>query len=241
MVHGDCQQSGGIPAASKTLSAILHSVSACAIVDAMKTVEFAVPAELDRPELSLRARKQTRTRNAIWNAAIDLFAEKGFDETTIDEIAEAAEISRRSFFRYFESKNDLMAQPIADLTVAVSKAVDSCPRTFSTAQLLQRVVLLLAREGAAEPRTAKVMEIVRRHPAAREAMVSRLASVQHQIEETFRSRCKDAFTVQVLSSLTLSALSLATQRWFVSGQPDISVNVREVFATIEKLAGEPVQ
>lgn len=210
----------------------------------MDPVPLAAHPSSDKPHSGLRARKQQRTESSIWNAAIDLFAEKGFDETTIDEIAEAAQVSRRSFFRYFESKNDLMAQPIANLTIALSKAVDSCPRSFSTAQLLQRVVLTLARESVAAPRTAKVMEILGRCPAARTAMVSRLASVQSQIEEAFRRRCKDAFTVQVLSSLALSALSLATQRWFTSGETDISETVREVFAAIAKVAGrldEPLQ
>jgi AcrR family transcriptional regulator len=186
------------------------------------------------PALGLRERKQKRTKDAIWNAAIDLFAEKGFEETTIDEIADAAEISRRSFFRYFESKSDLMAQPIANLTVSLSDAVDACPRSYSKAQLLQHVVLTLARESASEPRTVKVMEIVARCPAAREAMASRLSSVREQIEDAFGRRCKDAFTVQVLSSLAVSALGLATQRWFATGQ-DISKTVREVFASIAKV------
>lgn len=194
--------------------------------------------------MGLRARKQTRTRNAIWNAAIDLFAQKGFDETTIDEIADAAEVSRRSFFRYFESKSDLMAQPIANFTVTLSKAVDSCPRSFTTTQLLHRLVLTLAAESVAEPRKAKVMDILARYPAARDAMVSRMVRMQNEIEQALRRRCKDALTVRVLSSLTLSALSLATQRWCVSGQPDISVTVDEVLAAFAEVArglDEPAQ
>src|SRR5438034_1129540 len=58
---------------------------------------------------TLLARKQQLVRDVIWDAAIDLFTEKGFDETTVDDIAQTAGVSRRSFFRYFSSKSDLLA------------------------------------------------------------------------------------------------------------------------------------
>lgn len=52
----------------------------------------------------LRAQNRQRTTDDLAGAALRLFAEKGFENTTIDEIADAAGVSRRTFFRYFESK-----------------------------------------------------------------------------------------------------------------------------------------
>jgi AcrR family transcriptional regulator len=195
--------------------------------------------EPDAPKLGLRERKQRFTKNAIWDAAIDLFAEKGYDDTTIDEISEAAFVSRRSFFRYFESKHDLMARPIADLANSLSQAVASSPKNASAAELLRYVVSVLVQEAAAEPRTAKVMQIAARFPAAREALLSRMTTVQGEIEDAFRRRFKDPFTVQVLSSLTLSALSLATHHWFAGGQKDVEVSTRKVFSAIAEFVKEP--
>jgi AcrR family transcriptional regulator len=56
----------------------------------------------------LRERKKQRTRERIVEAAFDLFEERGFDGTTIADIAEAAEIAPRTFFSYFPSKDDVV-------------------------------------------------------------------------------------------------------------------------------------
>src|SRR4029453_19144819 len=56
----------------------------------------------------LRERKKQKTREAIVEAAFELFAERGFDGTTIVDIAEAAEIAPRTFFSYFPSKDDVV-------------------------------------------------------------------------------------------------------------------------------------
>ncbi|MER5429788.1 TetR family transcriptional regulator [Streptomyces sp. NPDC002588] len=62
----------------------------------------------DRPHLGLRERKKIKTRKAIRNAIYALIKEQGYEATTIDQIAERAEVSPSTVFRYFPTKEDIV-------------------------------------------------------------------------------------------------------------------------------------
>ncbi len=64
--------------------------------------------------VGLRELKKQRTRRAISEAAIRLFLERGYDSVSIVDIAAAAEVSKRTLFQYFPSKDDLVVHRIAD-------------------------------------------------------------------------------------------------------------------------------
>lgn len=75
----------------------------------------------------LRERKKQRTHAAISDAAIALFLDRGFTQVSVAEVAEAADVSKRTLFAYFPSKEDLVVHRLADHETEAARVVRSRP------------------------------------------------------------------------------------------------------------------
>ncbi|MDT6982003.1 TetR family transcriptional regulator [Streptomyces lusitanus] len=104
-------------------------------MDTVGTVVGALP----RP--GLRERKKQQTRDALVRAALDLIVTRGYDGTTVDDIAAAVDVSQRTFFRYFASKEEvaLFVPGLAEQRIA--EAVRARPRDEAPLEALRRAVL----------------------------------------------------------------------------------------------------
>ena len=74
-----------------------------------------------------RERKKQRTRDALFEAAMDLFTAKGYDQTAVHEITDAVDVSERTFFRYFASKEDLVLSFVKDGAATFAEALAARP------------------------------------------------------------------------------------------------------------------
>ncbi|MFD0583953.1 acyl-CoA-like ligand-binding transcription factor [Dactylosporangium darangshiense] len=88
----------------------------------------------------LRERKKQKTRWAIQAHAVRLFVQQGYDATTVEQIAEAAEISPSTFFRYFKTKEDVVIQDRYDEVMA--DEIRKAPADLPPLEVVRRAILV---------------------------------------------------------------------------------------------------
>ena len=104
------------------------------------------------PTAGRRERKKQRTREALVDAAFQLFAEKGFEATTVEEIADSVDVSSRTFFRYFASKEDVVLTFQEEQFAAMLEAFASRPQDEPVLTALRNAsvgIIRACEEGAA--------------------------------------------------------------------------------------------
>jgi AcrR family transcriptional regulator len=94
----------------------------------------------------LRERKKRATRDALARAALELFVERGYDETTLAEIAEMAGVSTRTIFAYFPSKEDILFATMQTMRDALAQALADRPAGTDALTSLQEFILSSAHE-----------------------------------------------------------------------------------------------
>jgi AcrR family transcriptional regulator len=152
---------------------------------------------------SLRERKRRRTRRALVEAAVDLFDRQGYDQTTVAEIAAGAQVSPRSFFSYFGSKEEILF-PDSDSRVQVaadaiaSRAPGQRPVEV-LAGVLQRIVAV---DTAVASRMTRVrMRLIMEVPAVRGRCLQVSFSAQREIARLLHAAFPDELDEVTAASL----------------------------------------
>jgi AcrR family transcriptional regulator len=169
------------------------------------------------PAAGRRDRKKNETRQALRDAAHRLFAEKGFSRTTIDDITEAADVSRRTFFRYYDSKDDLLRTDIADLLPVMLAALRARPADEPPlAAILAALRTLIGPDGP--PAVAQSLADPVGGFRARLSMVRMLAQWEQGIADTLLVRAgvetpseEERLRAVVTACAATSALRAAAQ------------------------------
>jgi AcrR family transcriptional regulator len=187
------------------------------------------------PDYDLRERRRTRARLAIQTEAFRLFARQGYSETTVEQIADAAAISPRTFFRYFRTKEDVVMWDEYD--PLITDLIASRPNGETPFESLRAVIctslhdlyehdpaLLLARTRL----LATVPEIRGRSLDLQTQGADLVARVFAK-HRGLKSR-QDAFELGVLTSAMIAAANVALQRWERGGgKKDPTAFVNEAF------------
>lgn len=122
------------------MSANLHSLWYCRPMGDNLRAADQPPQSHAWEHLGLRERKKRRTRHALITAALRLFTERGYEKTTLAEIAGAADISTRTFFSYFDSKEDVLFFDFEPRRAHALAAIDERRPDESVPELLARTM-----------------------------------------------------------------------------------------------------
>ncbi len=124
--------------------------------------------------MGLRERKKLQTAMRIYRTAVGLFAEKGFDNVSVQEIADAAEVSKMTVFNYFGTKEDLVFSPIEEHFGDLARAVRERPSGETAVDAVRRQFLELVENRDpsvglhSEPFARQVHRVVRETPVLME-------------------------------------------------------------------------
>ncbi len=133
-------------------------------------------------ELTLTERRHRQTRRAIADAAVSLFVEQGYDDVTMDQVAEAAGVSRRTAYRHFPNKYDLVFDHPTRWLEVFDTTIASREPAEATRDVIRRGVVAVAAE--IERTSAEVLDAWNVFVST-ETLMGRNARAQQQWRETY--------------------------------------------------------
>jgi AcrR family transcriptional regulator len=148
-----------------------------------------------RMDGGLRAQKKARTRQRLVQVALSLFEARGFDEVTVEEIAAAAMVSPRTFYRYFGTKEAVLYDDQDEALHLLHEAITSHPADEAPLAAIRAGVLVLAR------RTPQTVELTLRRARLSQATTS-LGEYQRS---TLTPRWEETITAAVAERLDVDA------------------------------------
>ncbi len=189
-------------------------------------------------QLGLRERKKRDRRRSIEAVALSRFEKNGFDATTIDEIAAAADIAPRTFFSYFPTKEDVVLADYADRLGRTTDELGRRPPAEAPWLALRQSFAVVAADYEAE-RDAMIRRfaIMAANPSVHARSLQLQAGWEDTVAEVLTERtgaADDDITPRLMSSAALACMRSSLRHWMLTGHrqslPDL------VEASFDRLA-----
>lgn len=199
------------------MTASLHVLRVYVKLDAMSAQQGSVPP-------GLRERKKTERRSGIEAAALDLFAHQGFDATTTEQIANAADIAPRTFFSYFPTKEDVVLADYAQRLERIVGELSHRPGDEEPWDALRASMLAVAADYDAEREQLIVrFGIMAECPS----VLARSLALQAGWEDNLATAMADRLvsepgdvTPRLMAAAALAAMRSSIQHWLATGHTE---------------------
>ncbi|RKR90439.1 TetR family transcriptional regulator [Micromonospora pisi] len=184
-----------------------------------------------------RDRKKRQTRDALAAAALRLVAERGLDQVTVEEISEAADVSARTFFNYFSSKDDALLGDQAVDIARVLAALRAAPLEVPALDAVRLALAEIIDEMQADaPLWVLRMEVIERNPALLPRLVASSTETEQAMTDALATRLglgPEHGYPALVTAVTGAAFRVAMMRWARSaGKLPLADLVDEAFSGI---------
>ena len=204
-----------------------------------------------------RSEKATRTsssaqrlkiRRQLAAAAMELFATKGYEETTVDEIAAKAGIARRTFFRHFRSKEEAIFPDHDDTLERVQAVLEAAPAHEPPLETVCRGIKEVMRMYASAPEVSVARyRLTRQVPTLREREIASVSRYErlftryllgHFDEAAHRNGEDGPLLAEVAASAVVTAHNHVLRRWLrAGGEGDVEAQLDHAFAIVRRVLG----
>ncbi|MFF6995447.1 TetR family transcriptional regulator [Streptomyces sp. NPDC008313] len=189
-------------------------------------------------------RSGAEARRRLQRAALELYQERGFDQTTTAEIAARAGVNERTFFRHFPDKREVLFDGEADLRAALTREVADAPDGLRPLDVLLRAFrkagrILEDNRPFAEPR----LKIIAVTPALREREVAKAAALTDAVAEALRQRGVPGRLAGLAAHTGWAAFHQAAQAWIDDPSQSLNAHLIRAFDDLRALsaAAPPAQ
>jgi len=210
------------------------------IAPEQRTKPFAEAIPSD--SVSLKARKQQVVREALSAAAEELFLARGFEQVTVEEIAQAAGVSRRTFFRYFESKESVMVERSDRLGELLLAELSERPLDEPPLLAIRNALVPAVESSLADHEFVRyVIRLLRETNTLRRAMMERRNRLEERIAAQMARRLgvpNDDNTPMLLAFVTRALHDSVFNAWYDHETDDIAGLVDDLVSRLRTIAAD---
>jgi AcrR family transcriptional regulator len=165
------------------------------------------------------ARWQGGTFERLQGAALELFAKNGFDETTAAQIAEAAGVTERTFYRHFSDKREVLFAGSELLVEDFRKGIQDAPEGASAFEMVESALgaITIYFSDVRRPYSRQRQQIIQANPALEERELHKAMTIVHTLREELLARGIPETAAALAAQTASTVFSLAFARWI---QPD---------------------
>ncbi|MEH2424774.1 MAG: TetR family transcriptional regulator [Nostoc sp.] len=180
-------------------------------------------------------------RSRLQQAALELYRERGYDQTTTAEIAACAGVTERTFFRYFPDKREVLFDGEGRLRSALTLAVAQVPNGLAPLAILFQAFRSVApvlemNRSFAKPR----QQLIARTPALRERELAKISALTEALAEALRDRGVDNQLASLGAQIGMAAFVHAVASWLSEPTADLGACLDRALRELEALTADAV-